>query len=510
MSKTKYYLTTASYDGGSGHQIESLYTAIACDAIARHKGMCGFDVACFVGADPRNGPLESPLESSSAERTAAMGRNLQTKILDLVNVHGSVHTSAADHALAVENLLRRTMRRSRWAIYTDQYQGRFCPDDQIDVSDSAEKADCRVCGRPTILISEERHFFRLSAFRDRLTALYKYRLEFIQPQFRLDEIRTLVARDLKDILVSCRPVPGGIPWPDHADRTVSGSFSRLAAYVSCLGFGREGHEGDAFKRFWPANVHVVGNDALWSHTVLWPALLMAADLPVPRHVFIHGDLHDHQPRSSEPFLSESVVQTFGSDAIRYYLLRQFGYQGDADVSGPDLARRCKTDLVDGLEKLANKVLMLVGRYSDGRIPNRSVLCLDHGLEITSAHIKAEVRLLFDSYRISEAIEKIWSLARAVDKLLIENNPAELADDPRENRRLKDTLNDACEGLGLITLLLHPFLPRSTEAIWKGLGQSTRLEDQSIDDSPWGCLTPGTPVRTPKRLFPEAGGFHSPT
>jgi methionyl-tRNA synthetase len=396
------------------------------------------------------------------------------------------------------------MRRSQLAIYKGRYQGRFRLHDQIDVSESAEPADCAICGRSATLITEGRHFFRLSAFRDRLMAVYKYHPEFIQPQFRLDEIRSVVTRGLKDIPISRTSAECGIPWPDDPDRIVYECYAELVSYMSGIGFGEAGYGSDEFKRYWPANLHVIGKEALRSHAIYWPAFLMAADLPLPRHIFAHGTLLLEPEGKDAAFFAEPIVQFVGSDAVRYYLLCEVAYGEDAHVSCDGLVRHYNVDLVAGLASLANRILALVARHCDGKVPTRSLFAgIDLTVEIVSGDIRAEVRFLLDSFNFNEALKKIWSLIATIDKLLKDNARYESADDPSEKHRFTDVLYDACEGLRWIALLLHPILPRATNAIWRNLGQTTRLEDQFVE-SPWGCLLPGTPIRKPETLFPGVG------
>jgi methionyl-tRNA synthetase len=507
MSNPKYYLTTPVFDASAGPDVGTVHTAILCDAIARHKRMCGFDVAHLVGSDAHGANLEDQDERAPAARTASLQQNSRKfeELLNLVDVHAThfQNTYSPGHILAVQTLLRRILRRSRLAIYKGQYQGRFCLHDQIDVSESPEPADCSICGRTAVLVSEERYFFRLFAFQGRLMALYKYRPEFIQPQFRLDEITTLVARGLKDIPVSRKSSHPGIPWPDDPEHIVAGPLAILASYLSGIGFGEDGYGSDEFKRFWPANLHVIGKAALHSHAINWSAFLMAADLPLPRHVFAHPALILEHPETDKGFFSERIVQALGSDAMRYYLLREVAYRGDTCVALDGLVRRYNADLAKDLARLAHRIVTLVARHCDGKIPTRSLLSgIDQTLEIVSADIRAEVRFLLDNFDFSEALKKIWSLVATLEKLLSDNVPCELSDDSGEKRQLTDALHDACEGLGWLALLLHPILPRATAAIWKSLGQTTPLEVQQVDETPWTCLVPGTPIGKPEVLFPE--------
>jgi methionyl-tRNA synthetase len=511
MSKPKYYLTTPVYDAASGPQIGSLYTAILCDAIARHKRMCGFEVAHFMGADTHGEDVEKPFESGGSARGASLQQNYNKyeELLNLVDVHGThfQRTFSAEHILAIETLLRRALRHARRAIYKSRYEGRFCLHDQIDVSDSAEPANCEVCGRTATLISEDRHFFRLSSFRDRLIALYRDSPDFVQPRSRLDEIRSFTAKGLKDIPISRKSAGHGIPWPDDPDQIVSGRYAELVTYLSGVGFGGTGDSSDEFRKYWPADLHVISSEALWAHAIFWPALLMAADLPSPRHIFAHGAVSLEEEDKDKSFFSEPVLNALGSDPVRYYLLREVGYGENTQVGTGRLVQRCSVDLAEGLANLANRVHGMLARQCKGKIPARSLFSsVDPVIEILSADIRAEVRISLDRFDFSKGLEKIWALIAAIDKLLKDNARFEHADNPSDKQRFTDVIHDASEGLALVALLLHPILPRATDAIWKSLGRPARLEDQLVDETPWSSLMPGSSIGNLEILFPGLGNL----
>ena len=513
MSKRKYYLTAPVYDAQSAPDIQSLYSAVLCDAIARHKRMCGRDVAYFSGTDAHGADLASSEERGGTERAAALQRNdkKHRELLQTVDVHPThlQRSGSAEHVLAVQTLLRRILQRSQQAIYRHRYEGRYCPHDGIDVSDAAEPTDCAICGAAAVLISEERHFFRLSAYQRPLMAIYKYHPEFIQPQSRLEEIRSVVAAGLKDIPISRGRSEHGILWPDDPDSMVHERCVELAGYLSAIGFGEGGYGSDEFKQFWPANLHVVGRQALRSHAVEWPSILIAADLPVPKHIFAHGTVSFEGVGTDQALFPEPMMQALGSDAIRYYLLCEVGYGEDGRVDAEGLVRRCHEDLAEALAGLAGRVLTLVARHCGGKIPAQSLLAgMDRNVEIFSGHTQAAVRFLLDNFNFSEAIKKIRSLVAMTDKLLGDNARLELATDSSEKRRFSDVIHDACEELGWIALLLHPILPRATDAIWRSLGQRTQLEDQLVDETPWTCLRPGTTIGKLETLFPEVDNLQN--
>lgn len=496
--KSKYYVTTPVFDTASAPQIGFLYAAIQCDAIARHKRMTGFEVAHFAGADTHGANLEHAQERLGAERATGLERNEKEfeELLNLADVHPThfQRTYSPEHVRGVETLLAQTLRHSPMAIYKGQYQGRYCTVDQIDVSDSKKAADCPVCGRPATLISEERYFFRLAKFQDQLVGLYKYRPEFIQPRFRLNDIKGLLATGLDDIPIGRRAAGAGIPWPDDSEGIVLDRYADLASYVTGIGFGGTEDRYDEFKSFWPASLQVAGKGALASHAIYWPAFLMAASLQLPRRIFINGVLSLEKEGLDKRCFAEPIGSIAGSDAIRYYLLREVGYGKSTRVGCNGLVRRCSEELEEDIASLANRILGLVARHCDGKIPGRSLnSSVDSSIEIEAGHIQADVRFLLDHFNFSDGIEKIWTFVASIKRLLADNARYEFADHPDERRRFRDVLYDACQGLAWIALMLHPILPQTTDAIWRDLGRTTRLEEQLIDETPWSSLLAGAPI-----------------
>lgn len=507
MANPKYYVAAPIYDASCPSQLADLYSAIFSDAIARHKRMCGFDVACVGGLETHGLNLKEfrPLRDHHAVSMRGNWAEFR-KSLDLANIRHSnfAEVSIATHSEAVQALFRRVMRWSRTAIYKAEYRGRYCFHDGIDVSDSQVR--CPVCGRAAEMIREERYFFRLSTFRDRLLALYKYHPEFIQPQRSAVEIYQLVQRNLKDISIGRKWLSGDVPWPDEPDFAVCGPYAKLTSYLSALGFGVDGKGSDDFRRFWPVNLHVVTEATLTSYAVDWPAFLMAANLALPRHIFAHGTMGSEEPAGAVQLLPSILLQQMGGDAVRYLLLRELQYGQNASLNPQRLLDLYNEDLGRGLEGLARRILALTVRHSEGKIPNPSVFSLfrhfDPTIELALFDTIADVRSLFDSHNFSDGLGRICSLIGAIDEFLRKSVPL-VAGDSDAKERVAGALYDACQSLGWIAMLLHPVLPIASTAIWKSLGQTTPLESQLIDfETPMSCIMAGTPVTELKSLFPK--------
>ena len=415
----KYYLTTPIYYANSRPHVGSAYTTIVCDVIARYKRMCGHDVAYLTGTDEHGVNIERAAEKLGIKPSELVDRNQQLfrdlwKLLGIQYTH-FIRTTSTEHALAVQKLVRRTRRRSPEAIYKKKYEGRYCIYDNLYVSDSPEPEDCPICGRPAELISEENYFFRLSAYQDKLLELYRQRPEFVQPDFRLNEVRSFVEAGLKDVSISRKSIKWGIPWPDDPEHVFYVWYDALTSYMSGIGFG-EGEDGEAnpqFEKYWPADLHMIGKEIIRFHAVYWPAFLMAAGLPLPEKIFAHGWLLFEQEKMSKSkgnvAYPEPIVKVLGNDALRYYLLRETVFGQDGNFSREALITRYNADLANGLGNLASRVLTMIERYQHGEVGNRNwpgTFARSQNLGIAFQKAENEALNNFGTFNFSRAVEAI--------------------------------------------------------------------------------------------------------
>ncbi|MGB9404583.1 MAG: methionine--tRNA ligase, partial [Candidatus Acidiferrales bacterium] len=511
MAKPKFYLTTPIYYANSRPHVGSAYTTIVCDVVARYKRMCGFDVAYTTGTDEHGVNIERAAEKLGINPAELVDRNQKIflelwKLLDIRYTH-FIRTTATAHARAVQQLIRRTQRTTPDAIFKRRYEGRYCIYDNLYVSDSPEPADCPTCGRHAELISEENYFFRLSAFQERLLAHYSEHPEFVQPDFRRNEVMSFVEAGLRDISISRKSITWGIPWPDDPEHVFYVWYDALTSYMTAIGFG-EGENGSAeFQKFWPADLHMIGKEIIRFHAVYWPAFLMAAGLPLPKQVFAHGWLLFEQEKMSKSkgnvAYPEPIVRVLGNDALRYYLLREVVFGQDGNFSREAMLTRYNADLANGLGNLASRVLAMIQQYFDGSVPaTKGGGAGAETLLSTAKEAIAGARQQYETLQFSGALQQIWQLISRVDAYLVNEKPWKLSEDAAQRERLSEVLYAAAESLRVTAILAAPVVPQAAQAIWQALGQSGKIEDARIDAVKWGGLQPGTRVTKPESIFPR--------
>ena len=474
--------------------------------------MCGYDVAYLSGTDEHGVNIERAAEKQGISPAELVDRNQKIfrelwNLLDIRLTH-FIRTTSTEHAQAVQNLVRRTRRHSPDAIFKKKYEGRYCIYDNLYVSDTPEPANCPICGRPAELISEENYFFRLSACQQRLLDYYKQHPDFVRPDFRLNEVVSFVESGLKDLSISRKSIKWGIPWPDDPEQVFYVWYDALSSYMSGLGFVDGQRDAADYKRFWPADVHMIGKEIIRFHAVYWPAFLMAANLPLPKQIFAHGWLLFEQEKMSKSkgnvAYPEPIVKTLGNDALRYYLLRETVFGQDGNFSRDALITRYNADLANGLGNLASRTLTMIANYCEGVVPRVDAASAGNG-ELAAKFSRERLDGICEQYRtfqFSAALESTWDLIAAVDKYLVVEKPWVLATDASQKKRLERVLYDAAESIRIATVLAHPVVPEGTERIWRQLGQAGMLENARVDQLHWGGLKAGTQIGKPEAVFPR--------
>jgi len=507
----KFYLTTPLYYPNARPHVGNSYTTVVCDAIARYKRLCGYDVAYLTGTDEHGEKLERAAGQAGVAPQAFVASKREVfyelwKALNISYTH-FIFTDLPDHVRSVQRMLIRA--RDAGYIEKRRYQGRYCVSCELYVSESTEPADCPICGRPAEIMEEENYFFRLRKFQEKLLTHYAEHPKFVQPDFRFNEVKNFVQSGLRDISVSRKRIKWGIPWPGDTEQVFYVWYDALTGYLTGIGFAEGDNGNPEFQKYWPADLHMVGKDIIRFHAVYWPAFLMAASLPLPETIFAHGWLTVGADKMSKSkgnvVYCEPIVEVLGADALRYHLLRDIPFGQDSSFSYEGLIQRFNSDLANDLGNLANRTVTMVNRYFAGEVP---VAEKPTPAELEIAELAGKTlqdfRVRFDFYDFSRALDGAWQFIGRVNKYLVETEPWALAEAGLEanKTRLANILYTAAEAVRFSAVMLYPVIPESAERLWRQLGQKAKLEDQRLDDLRWGGLKTGTRVSKPEIIFPR--------
>ena len=421
-----------------------------------------------------------------------------------------IRTTEERHKKRVQELFRQI--RDNGYIYKGTYTGQYCVSDELYV-DGAQPGDpCPTCGRITETVHEENYFFKLSAFQDKLLELYA-NPDFIRPEARRNEVISFVRSGLRDLSISRSTFSWGIPVPDDPKHVIYVWLDALANYITAIGYGSK-HAGaqEAFKKYWPADVHMIGKEIVRFHCVYWPAFLLAAGLPLPKAIVAHGWLLFEESKMSKSrgniVRTETILDVLGADALRYFLLREVVFGQDGSFSFDALVQRYNSDLANGIGNLASRTLTMINRYFKGEVPYPSHTAArtpaDDAVAETARKAIREFGALFDQFQFSRALETAWGLVATVDKYIVENEPWSLGEkqDDESRARLATVLYTSAEALRIATALAHPVIPDATAKIWEqvGLGDIKKLD---LNTLAWGQLPLGTKLGEVKPVFPRA-------
>jgi methionyl-tRNA synthetase len=467
-----FYVTTPIYYVNAPPHLGHAYTTIAADVMARHHRQRGQDVFFLTGTDEHGEPVADAAKAQGLEPKELADRNAErfkalAPRLDATNDF-FIRTSDPEHIRRVQEVLQRVYDNGY--VHKGLYEGWYCPR-CADFKVENEIEEGNRCPIHHIVLerhSEENYFFALSAFQERLEALYHERPEFVSPRVRYNEALAFIKSGLQDISLSRGQLTWGVPVPWDPSHVFYVWFDALLNYYTALGFARDGE--DLTARFWPATYHLIGKDILRFHTVFWPAMLMAADLALPEHVFVHGFLlMDGEKMSKslgnvlDPF---DIIDRFGTDALRYYLLRDVAFGQDGSVSTTAFEARYETELANELGNLASRTLAMITRYRDGRVPAAE---LDPALEADFDGLADKVCELIDRADLTGALGEIWQRVRRLNRYVEEQAPWALSRDAARAGDLDRVLRTLAEGLRVVAVLLAPWLPESAHKLLAALG-----------------------------------------
>ena len=499
-----YFITTPIYYVNAEPHLGHAYSTMAADVLARHMRQRGEDVFFLTGTDEHGEPVENAAEREGitpqelADRNAEKFRELMP-IIDVTNDY-FIRTSDPRHAERVAEVMQRVYDNG-W-VTKGTYEGWYCPR-CADFKTERELGPNQTCPIHEIVLEkvrEENWFFQLSAFQERLEALYEGQPDFVVPDFRRNEAVAFVKQGLEDVSLSRPTLKWGMPLPWDPDQRMYVWFDALLNYYTALGFAR--HGDDLTERYWPPSLHLMAKDILKFHAVIWPALLMAAELELPRRMVIHGFLLMGEKKMSkslgnvlDPF---EVIDRFGSDALRFYLFREVSFGQDGAISTAGFEGRYETELANDFGNLASRVLAMVDRYRSGVVP--AEVPVDAVLAEDFEGVVGRFSELLDRAELSQALEVAWVLVRRLNRFVEESRPWELAKDEADPERLDQVLYSLVEALRVTTLLLVPYLPRASEQLLAALEEESR----ALDGAELGSRGGGQKVERVPQLFPKIG------
>lgn len=503
---SRFYLSTPIYYVNAAPHIGHAYTTIVADAIKRIRRMLGDDAYLTTGTDEHGQKVERSAHQAGLEpkeftdRVSAAFRNEWDELgleYDFFR-----RTTDPRHAKAVHEIFRRCQESG--AIYKGSFTGKYHLGDEAFVTEEeAAQADESMI----VELTEENYFFKLSDYQQRLIDLYESQPDFLQPAARRNEMLAFIRGGLKDLSISRSSLRWGIPLPDDPEHVFYVWFDALTTYMSAIGYADEDSGDNHFERLWPIDVHLVGKEIVRFHAVYWPAFLMAANLPLPRHVWAHGWLIFQGGKMSKTkgniVRALPIKEVVGTDGLRYYLLREIVFGQDGNFSQEALAERYNADLANGIGNIASRTAAMLHRYCDGAVPSPDGGD-DGGLPELARQAIAEAVAHYREFAFSRALEAIWSVLNRVDKYIVEHKPWQLAKsaEPRDRGQLEATLYNAAEALRLAAALLAPVIPDGAQKVWALLGQAGEVASQRLDRLQWGGLRPATRVGKHAALYPR--------
>jgi methionyl-tRNA synthetase len=512
----RYYLTTPIYYVNARPHLGHAYSTIVCDAIARRKRAMGIETWFLTGTDEHGQKIErsaalagrTPAEFATA--VSGEFRGLWDRLG--LSYDDFIRTTEERHKRGTQRLFATL--RDKGFIYKGSYTGQYCVSDEAYV-DGPPGTSCPDCGRITETVSEENYFFKLSAFERKLLEFYDANPDFMGPESTRREVISFVRGGLKDLSVSRTSFSWGIPVPGDEKHVIYVWLDALANYITALGYGSDDAVDQArFAKFWPADMHLIGKEISRFHCVYWPAFLMAAGIPLPRSVRANGWLLFDQGKMSKSrgniVRAETVHAVLGSDALRYFLLREIPFGQDGNFSFDALVQRYNGDLANGYGNLVSRVVNMVHKYFGGVVPEAGAeTAAEAALRESAVGAIAAFGPAFDDLNFSDALKALWLLVAETDGYLTANAPWKRPTDRSEAEHVAlqaRVLATAAEAIRIITALVYPILPESAAKVWRQLGQgeiADAAKHSFLTELHWGGLQAGTKFGEPAPLFPRA-------
>ncbi|NLW25637.1 MAG: methionine--tRNA ligase [Clostridia bacterium] len=508
MSERKtFYITTPIYYPSANLHIGHALTTVMADTMARYKRMNDYDVWFLTGSDEHGQKIERTAKSQGMEPLAYVDRIVAGfkelwKRLHISN-DDFIRTTEERHIKVVQEIFKKIYEKGD--IYKSEYEGWYCtPCETFFTERQLVDGKCPDCGRDVELLKEESYFFKMSKYQDRLLAYIEENPDFIQPVTRRNEMINFIKQGLEDLCVSRTTFDWGIPVPINEKHVIYVWFDALTNYISALGYGQENDE--LYRKFWPADIHLVGKDIVRFHTIIWPTILMAADLPLPKQVYGHGWLlleSGKMSKSKGNVVDPNVlIDKYGVDAIRYFLLREIPAGADGYYSEEALIQRYNTDLANDFGNLVSRTVAMVDKYFDGVVPEPKVTGeFDEQLKTVAQNTPKEAETFIEKMDFANALAGIWKLINRANKYIDETTPWLLAKDEEKKGRLGTVLYNLLDVIRISTVMLKPFMPLLPGKVSEQIGVDL-TESKWEDAKKWGLMPVGVKITKKEAIFPR--------